>query len=167
MFYGQHSTTKINNVVQFLKNIGFSSWWKLTTQYTFPSTGSSAGLVQYRNHFVDSQYSYGGIFDEETLEAYIEAWINSGKTMWDTKGIYLVLFDDIVYVDGIGTDFCGKHGSFSLAGQSLPILYAYIGSELDCLACDATIYSVIAHELTETVTNPYSGAEAYVDNCGI
>lgn len=140
----------------FIGNVGTSDWWGITREY-FDSASRTPGGVRLGQIVTLDSLQFGVSLNQPVIESIARSGPAQGANT-----VNFVLTGPAIAVDGFGTANCGwhaNHGSF---------LYGFIGDSALTRGCldgqvqfhgDAAIggmLSVLAHELTETVTDPYN-----------
>jgi hypothetical protein len=162
------------------QTIGGTAWFNINSTYysgsgrTLKHVGNS---VKYKAAIADD-YSRGINLDDSDIAAIVASAINSKRLPKDANGVYFVLTSpDVDETSGFCTDYCGWHTSGKLSG--VDIKYAFIGGIARCPNdCTAQRFhspndnpgadgmaSVIAHELSESVTDP--DLNAWYDSRGM
>jgi hypothetical protein len=153
---GNNGTTIIENFVQ---GLGSTSWWNITIQY------NNTSPILYGGSTTDS-YSQGTNLTTNLVLAIVQQAINSAALPDDTNGIYFVLASADCNETSFCTSACGWHT------YSSNLKFAWVGNaEQICpTSCSVNsvspngnpgadaMVSVIAHEATETATDPYLNA---------
>eukprot|EP00842_Homolaphlyctis_polyrhiza_P002665 jgi/Hompol1/339/HPOL_001132-RA len=195
IYYGTWSSSQKTLVEAFISGIGSTKWWNIERKYYFQATASSPkihvnGVVTLGGTSTDA-YSLGTSLSGNALPNIIQSQIDSSKLPEDNTGVYFVLTSaDVAETirSDLGSasfckDYCGYHVSWQLTSGKR-IYYAmagappsscingcappgnYVVSPNGDVSVDA-MTSVIAHELAEAVSDPYSdGIRAWQDNQG-
>jgi hypothetical protein len=170
---GNDAPTILENMV---KHIGGSPWFNINTTYT-----NRSGLpIDNAMHFggsinVDSS-THGTTLDDAAIQAIVSDAVTGGKLPKSANGIYFVLTSsDIMESSGFCSQYCGWHYFGTIDG--LRLKYSFIGNPDQCpTACSAQqsspngnvgadgMASIIAHEMSETVSDPY--VSAWTDSSG-
>ena len=183
IWYGNWSNnTEPDIVTDFVKNIGGTAYFNINTSYyDFNKFGGGVkDPVVNRVNFAGSvydNYSLGTNLTDDNVAAVVGRHIGGPENFpVDPNGVYFVLTSKDVMEATFGTRFCGWH-SYGIepnngnSGAGTPIKVAFIGDPDEfpafCLvqnpspnnnpAADTTV-SYIAHELSETVTDPLLNA---------
>jgi hypothetical protein len=151
-------------VRDFLNVIGGSPYFAINRTL---STGTNVitGLVSFGGETTDVGSQGKALTDVKLLRVITNA-IVSGELPSDPNGVYCVLTSsDISETSGFCRRYCGFHDTFTLSGTD--IKYLFVGNAGRCLrACAPQVLSpngnaavdgmvsIIAHELSEAVTNP-------------
>jgi hypothetical protein len=170
IWYGDwNGNSAVDLLTEEAENIGGTPWFNINTTY-YSGAGRKlkhvSNSVAYKGSTTDD-YSHGkSLSDDDVFEIVTDA-ITSGRLPKDANGVYFVLTAaDVDETSGFCSSYCGWHyyGSFAKAA----IKYAFIGNSDRC-PNDCTrlrfhspndniggdgMASVIAHELSEAVTDP-------------
>ena len=155
--------------------IGGSSYFNMNSSYTDGNGTPVSNSVLFGGSTTDS-YSVGKNLSDQQIWQVVSTAINGGKLPKDPNGMYFVLTSaDVTATSGFCTQYCGWHTYGTLSGT--PIKFAFVGDSSRCISgCAAQstspngnpgadgMASVIAHELSETVTDPT--LNAWYDNNG-
>jgi len=154
------------------------------TYYNFANqhvSGAVAGVTPSRTAIVAANASYGSNNGRALTDAGVQQIVADAVTNsfggGDTNGVYFVLTSkDVTETSGFCTQYCAWHSSGTIAGKD--IKFGFVGNPaLQCpsacsaqattpnsnLAADA-MANLIAHELSETVTDP--DLNAWFDRSG-
>nr|KAJ3400610.1 hypothetical protein HK105_004671 [Polyrhizophydium stewartii] len=194
IYYGSWSSTQKAIVEDFVKGIGASKWWNVERKYYFQASSSSAKTYISSSvslaGTVSDNYSLGRSLSGNALPNLVQSKISAGSLPEDTNGVYFILtagdVSESIRPDlgsaSFCSDYCGYHVSTQLRSGKR-VYYAFAGVPTACLSgcappsnnnvspngdvgVDAAL-SVIAHELAEAVSDPYSdGTRAWEDNSG-
>jgi hypothetical protein len=151
-------------VRDFLNAIGGSPYFAINTTYSI-SNYFISGKVTFAGE-TSVGYSQGKILSELKLRSVVTNAIGSGVLPKDTSGVYFVLTSSDVNVAGFCVRGCGRHSQLLMSTNN--IRYGFAGNGARCLrACTPQIkvspngnpgvdgmVSIIAHELSEAVTDP-------------
>jgi hypothetical protein len=152
-----------------VQNVSGTPWFNINTTY-YSGSGKNlkhiSNSVLYKGSTADN-YSHGTSLSDSDIAGIVAGAITSGHLPKDASGIYFVLTSpDVAETSGFCTDYCGWHTSGRLSG--VDIKYAFIGgvdrcpnvcsrlrfhSPNDNIGADG-MASILAHELSETVTDP-------------
>lgn len=182
IWYGDWSgqATARHVLLNFIRHIGRSPWLAITTGYYSlrpglfgePGKDRVINAVHYRGATRDL-YSVGSNLAGYQVYQAVAGAISSGALPADPNGVYFLLTSPDVNEAGFGTRHCGWHSSTAAAGYpaiaGVDIRYAFVGdAELQfpfsciwdyqtplsgSLGADG-MANIIAHELTESVTDP-------------
>jgi hypothetical protein len=167
IWYGNWSTNSATTILtDFAKTIGGSPWFNINTTYT-SSLGRVSNSVAYggSTSTTQSNYKYGTSLSDAQIASIVADAIAAGMTK-DPNGVYFVLTSaDVTASSGFCTQYCGWHTYGTLAGSN--IKYSFVGNPDRCpTSCAAQttspngnagadgMASIIAHELSEAVTDP-------------
>jgi len=174
IWYGDWSGNSAVDILSDLaENIGGTPWYNINTSYY---SGAGRKLKHVSNSVVfkgstTDDYSRGkGLSDDDIRDIVADA-ITSGRLPKDTNGIYFVLTSaDVSELSGFCSNYCGWHTYDKI--NNADIKFAFIGNPDQCpSACTRLRYispndnvgadgmaSIIAHELSESVTDPLINA---------
>jgi hypothetical protein len=172
IWYGDWTQTNGTDTAQgqqivrdFLHAIGGSPYFAINTTYS-TSTTTITGNLSFAGETSD-QYSRGKRLSPAGLLAVVTNSFVSNSLPEDTNGIYVVLSSsDVYHTSGLCTRFCGFHQHALINGAG--IRYLFVGNTARCLTKCAPqwktspngnpgvdgMVSIIAHELSEAVTDP-------------
>jgi hypothetical protein len=162
-------------ITYFTSHLSESPLMNIMSTYYDNTGGQTAYLtnqIQYGGKYMDTSYSYGKSISDLQIYYIIKNAMTAGHIPPpDTvnNNIYFVLSSpDVAASSGLCTQYCGWHtaGSFT-GGKAAP--YGYIGSSIRCGGCMAfsslgspnnapnadSMLSVIWHEITEALSDPY------------
>jgi len=187
IWYGQWSNNDVTQVIvkHFISNLGGSSYWNaITTYYDLSGTRCSPNLILKNDITVTSTADINT--PSNSVASIVLNAISGGKLPRDPSGVYLVIPSDSIN-DAANQDcgqYCGYHTISTTASDTDPItlqnsvvfglitnpnrcpsqsscMSSYLttttGSPNNNAAADAMV-SVIAHELSEAITNPLGTA---------
>jgi len=172
IWYGEWTMDQHNIVADFFNNLSNSDWLNIQTTYyqkdsnkSSPKYVSSSVKLAKEAQDLYSQGTY--IMDDNSLQLIISKQLDSQFFPVDTNALYFVLTGQYVAVNGFCSDFCGYHTSYTYSNGK-KIKYAFVGNASRCLNSCSTqsvgpngdagvdaMISVIAHEVTEAMTDPY------------
>ena len=186
IYYGNWNQTSLNPTGTtyldlFAKSIGGTPYFNINTTYGDNSGATVPNAVTYRGAYVDSG-SLGTSLSDSSIATLVSNAINSNQ--WgtpgvaDPNGLYLVLTaPGVGETSGFLNKYCGWH-SWGSWGTT-PVQYGFVGDAAgpslgNCAeqtsvspngdpGVDA-MTSVIAHELSETVSDPQG--TAWYDSAG-
>lgn len=195
IYYGNVSDSQKQAIETFTNGFDSTPLWGLTKSYYYQESNTTdkiyvdGGLAVGKS--VTDNYSVGNIIADTAIPTIVQAQIDSGALPEDTDGIYFVVSSndvaEFMRFDIQGGQFCqnycGYHASWPLTSGNR-IHYGFAGlippACYDACAPQAnhkvspngdvaldSLFSVIAHELTEAVTDPnadYLRAWQAVDN---
>ena len=194
IYYGDFTDAQKSILEGFIQGLDQSAWWSMTKSYYYQASSSSEkvfvnGKVTLAKTVHDN-YSKGKSLNGNALPDIIQAQVDAGSLPEDSDAVYFVLTASDVKEkmrDDMGgasfcSEYCGYHMSWPLKSGKR-VYYAMAGNAHACLhGCapgtnnnkspngdveiDAMV-SVIAHELTEAVTDPESdGTRAWQFSSG-
>lgn len=161
-------------ITYFTSHLSQSALYNIMSTYYDNTGGQTTYLgnqINYGGSYMDTSYSYGtSISDAQVYYIIRNAMTNGHIPFPDSTGtnMYFVLSSpDVTGSSGLCTNYCGWHTGGSFNGKAAP--YGYIGSSIRCSGCMAfsqlgspnnapnadSMISVIWHEITEAVTDPY------------
>lgn len=169
-------------VTDFVSNLGGSPYFNInTTYYDYGAGGPNPvrNRVTFAGSITDN-YSYGTALTDSDVGNIIQDAVVSGKFPLDQNGVYLVLASaDVDETSGFCTLYCAFHGYQPVNIQaplgrsqrspySVNLIGGFVGAPGRCpYGCSAqfpltpnddfngdTMVSSIAHELSESVTDP-------------
>lgn len=155
-------------LTDFANSIGGSPYFGINSQYYQGSAPRQfvSGAVRYLGSTADN-YSQGKDLTDASVQAVVGSAVASGSLPKDTNGVYFVLTSsDVSETSGFCTAYCGWHTFGTISNSN--IKYAFVGNSDRCpSACEAQtsispngntgadgMASVIAHELSESATDP-------------
>ncbi len=161
IWYGNWSGNSATSILtDFAKNVGSSPWFNINTTYSNSSGENVINAVTFGGAMTDNYTRGKSLSDADVLQ------VVTAQQPTDTNGIYVVLTSgDVDETSGFGTSYCGWHNHATINGRD--IKYAFVGSpDRFSSACEAqtsspngnaaadAMVSVIAHEVSESVTDP-------------
>ncbi len=175
ILYGNWAQTTLNRtgttlLTNWAQNIGGTPYFNINTTYG-DNTGNVPNAVTYKGAYTDTG-SLGTNLSDSSIATLVVNAINSGaigaKGVADPNGLYLVLTaPGVAETSGFLSKYCGWHSWGSLG--TTPVQFGFVGnaagSRLGSCAGQSTaspnndpgadaMISVIAHELSETVSDP-------------
>ncbi|HZS29326.1 MAG TPA: hypothetical protein VFB76_19030 [Candidatus Angelobacter sp.] len=183
IWYGNWSSNSALTILpNFISSLTKTPYFALNTAYGFKPAGSStpaniSGAVTLGTQAFDS-YSQGTTLTDASLQTVVSTAISSRGLPRDPNGVYFVLSSGDVNETGADgqfcVQFCGFHTHATLGGSD--IKYAFVGdafpkcinnpnSSVTCAPLNSVISpngnpgadamaNTMAHELSETVTDP-------------
>jgi len=166
IWYGNWSGNSATNILtDFMNNMGGSRWFNINSTYYNGSNQHVSNSVALAGSTTDS-YSRGTSLTDSNIQAVVSDAINSGRLPKDATGVYFVLTSaDVTASSGFCTQYCGWHTHGSISGTD--IKYSFVGNPDRCPnSCEWQttspngnagadgMASIIAHELSEAVTDP-------------
>jgi hypothetical protein len=175
IWYGDWSGNDAVDILSDLaESIGGSPWYNINTTY-YSGSGRQlkhvSNSVAFKGSTTDD-YSRGKALSDDDVRDIVADAITSGRLPKDTNGVYFVLTaKDVTELSGFCSNYCGWHTYDRINNAN--IKFAFIGDPTDqCLnGCTRQRFhspndnfgadgmaSVIAHELSEAVTDPQLNA---------
>lgn len=168
IWYGNWSGNTAKAILtDFASNIGGSPYFSINAGYSQGSPHQFvSGIVHYSSSTVDN-YSQGMSLTDASVQAIVSSAIVSGALPNDANGVYFVLASaDVDETSGFCSAYCGWHRFGTISNSN--IKYSFVGNSDRCpTACERQtsispngntgadgMASIIAHELSETVTDP-------------
>jgi len=172
VWYGSRWTSLKQSIIRdFINTLTNSDWLKIQTTYYQQLTPTSpkqyvSASVTLAKETTDSG-SFGSSITQSNIQSIVNNQINSGIFPQDTNAIYFVLTSAEILLSGYCTSFCGYHTGYYRQGNFLK--FSFVGDSARCVGscapqgvgpngdagADGTV-SVIAHEITETITDAYN-----------
>jgi hypothetical protein len=158
--------TSTTIIPAFLQSLSGSGYYTINTSYTNGSGNRVDNRIQLAGQTTDA-YTRGNALTDYDVALVISNAVTTKKLPKDANGIYVVLSSaDVNETSGMCTRYCGWHSYATSSATQLKI--AYIGNPDRCpTACSAQpvkspngnpgadgLISILAHELSETVTDP-------------
>jgi hypothetical protein len=173
IWYGDWSNNTAPTIVaDFISHLGGSPWYNINSTYTDAAGAHIANKVTLARQMNDA-YSHGSSLRNSDVADVVRQAITTHALPADVNGVYFVLTSkDVkqgVSINSFCNLYCGWHntGSGTLNGHTADIRYAFVGDAAKCItSCAAQstspndnpgadgMISVIAHELSEAVTDP-------------
>ena len=173
IFYGNWSTKSTPQsktiITNFLSSIGGTGYFNINSTY-YDSYGNVVP-----NHVVlagsVNVTSYSTSLSDNDVANVVASEIGSGALPYDPNGIYFVLTSsDVQETSGFLSSYCGWHTYYTSGSQD--VKFSFVGDPSRGMrACSAqsthspngdpaadAMVSVIAHELSETVSDPHLDA---------
>jgi hypothetical protein len=172
-------------LTDFITHLGGSAYFNInSTYYDVDKEGEKHSIknrIEYGGDTTD-HYSHGSSLSDRDVGDIVANAVSSGKLRLDPKGVYLVLTSaDVNEVSGLCSGYCGFHGYQPMPLEKVDKLIAgFVGNPDRCPAlCEGEelspppevqkllklkpqkdvaakgMVSVIAHELSESVTDPF------------
>lgn len=178
IWYGDWSQDRAaqNLLPEFVSALGGTRWFNINTTYKNKAGQRVSNSVHYAGHATNAS-SYKTLVDADVQKIVINA-INNHALPKDPHGVYFVLTaPGVKEMSGFCTQYCGWHRHTTLAGTD--IKFAFVGDPKNqcSAACEEQtsrspngdpsadgMASIIAHELSESVTDP--DLNAWFDNTG-
>ena len=152
-------------VTEFVQHLD-SPYWAINHTYT-NGTGIAVGAAPVLSTQIDDPGSVGtSQLSDDQIQQVVRNAVVARSLPRDAKGIYLVVTSSAVSKQGFLTQYCGWHSYTTVQGTSLK--FSFIGDPSgpkvrNCSPQSASpngdagadaMVSTIAHELSETVTDP-------------
>ena len=174
--------TNDNSLVgYFLRNLGGSTWWNINTAYWDVSNGTVRHVpsaIPYSRFWAANILvpAFGSSVPDASIRNIIKTGIVLGKIPFDDNAIYTVFSGSGVNLGGnFGPGgYCAYHNwfGFTWGGQTRYLKYAVMPKAAELVACRGLNQTIspngdyaadilvnpLAHELTETVTDPVLNA---------
>jgi len=171
---GNDAPTILDNM---MKHMGGSPWFNINTTYTNRTGLPITNAVKFGGEINVDSSTHGTALDDNAIQAIVSDAVTGGKLPKSSNAIYFVLTSsDITETSGFCSQYCGWHYFGTIDG--LRLKYSFIGNPDQCpSACSAQtvspngnvgadgMASIIAHELSETVSDPY--VSAWTDSSGM
>ncbi|HZQ63147.1 MAG TPA: hypothetical protein VFC24_17455 [Casimicrobiaceae bacterium] len=166
IWYGNWTgNSALTILTDFANNIGGSPYFNINSSYYDGSGKTVPNAVHYAGQTND-KYSQGSVLNDSQVQSVVASAINSGSLPKDPAGVYFVLTSsDVNESSGFCTQYCGWHTHGTIGG--IDVKYSFVGNPDRCpSACAAQttspngnagadgMASIIAHELSEAVTDP-------------
>ncbi|CAF3890496.1 unnamed protein product [Rotaria sp. Silwood1] len=181
VFYGKWSETQKEIIRSFIRGIGDTRWFDIMKKY-YQITDTIKTFVTgpvVLSTEIDVGYMFGKRIKGTNIEDGLKDLFNNGKLDKDPNGIYLwFTSEDVSEIDNWGRRFiqehCGWHFFFEIGTEKYQ--YGFVGNPArfphsGCLSFKGdqaispnndpgvdSMIPYIAHELAETISNPYSDA---------
>lgn len=170
VWYGDWTGWKAPTILpDFVQHLGGSPYYGINTTYD-DAHGRRAGNAVTLAGQVTVGYTHGTSLGDGEVGQIAEEAIRAGQLPLDVHGVYFVLTSDDVAEGGFCAGYCGYH-SYELV-DDVYVKYAFVGNPAQCpygcepqqdaspndsLSADG-MASIFAHELSETVSDPYVDA---------
>ncbi len=166
IWYGNWAgSTTPSILTDLVNNLTGSPWWNINTTYYDSTNKKVVNRVNYLGTTSDA-YSQGKALSDAQIQTVVSSAITSGRLPKDTNGVYFVLTSsDVNATSGFCTQYCGWHTKGTIGGST--IKYSFVGNPDRCpTSCAAqtkgpngnagadAMASIVAHEFTETVSDP-------------
>jgi hypothetical protein len=172
IWYGNWSGNTATTILPaFISGLSGSPYFSINTTYENGSNSNIGSDVTMSGQTFNN-YSNGSTLSDGNVQTVVQNSILGGALPRDANGIYFVLTSaDVNESSGFCSSYCGWHTHFSsFFTQGVDIKYAFVGNPDRCPSnCISFLNqsngpndnrgadgmaSVIAHELSETVTDP-------------
>ncbi len=176
IWYGNWANNTAPAILEnFMKHLGGSPYFNINTTYTNRAGTPITNAVKFGGSITDN-YSQGTTLDDNAIQTIVSNAVTGGKLPKSANAIYFVLTSaDVMESSGFCSQYCGWHYYGTISGTRLK--YSFIGNPDQCPTSCAVqttspnnnagadgMASIIAHELEETVTDPY--VSAWSDSSG-
>jgi hypothetical protein len=161
-------------LTNFIPNLNGSNYFSINSTY-YSELGGDINYASKAIEFagsIDDNYSLGSNISQNDVKNIVFNSLSENKLPLDTNGIYIVLSSDDVKMDNFCSTLCGWHWNGNHNNSN--IKFAWIGNSISqcpntCgrfLKINGTyltpnndfvsdsIVSVMAHEISETITDP-------------
>jgi hypothetical protein len=181
IWYGNWSGDTTTTILpDFITGLNGSPYFNTNTTYG-DNTGDIANTISLAGQFFDN-YSQGASLGSSGVFNALSSALNAGSLPTDANGIYLVLSSPDVTEAGFCSRYCGYHTITTLNGTE--IKYGFVGNpatqcnskgNVRCSTQGVTpnanegadaMADVIAHEINETVTDPFINAWFHTNSSG-
>jgi hypothetical protein len=182
IWYGNWTNNSATTILQtFASAIGATPYFNINTTYYNSANARVSGKVAFGKFINVTSYpagaaSYATSLGDSDIKTIVSNAISAGSLPLDSNGVYFVLTSaDVKETSGFCTQYCGWHTHASI--RNVDIKYSFIGNPDQCPnACAAQstspngnagadgMASIIAHELSETVSDP--DLNAWFDRSG-
>jgi hypothetical protein len=143
---------------------------------TYSDNGASVTGQAVLHGTTTDTYSHRATLSDVSVQAVVASALSSGRLPQDPNGVYFVLTSsDVDETSGLCNKYCGWHDHATINGTD--IKYAFVGNSDRCpSSCEQQttspngnsgadgMASVLAHELSETLTDP--DLDAWFDSSG-
>ena len=177
IWYGNwDSDTAKTLLPAFAGGLNNSAYFQINSTYDDGSNVSVSGLTSFAGQATDN-YSQGTALSDAAVQNVVQNAISGGSLPLDPNGVYFVLTSaDVNETSGFCTQYCAWHNHGTINGAN--IKYGFIGNPARCpTACSGQqgatpngnlgadgMANLIAHELSESVTDP--NLDAWFDRRG-
>lgn len=166
IWYGNWSgNSAITILDNFARGLGGSSYYNINTTYYDGKAERVSNAVVLKGEMYNN-YSLGKSLGDAAVASVVSSAITGGTLPLDPNGVYFVLTSsDVNETSGFCTQYCGWHTHGTISG--VDIKYSFVGNPDRCpSACEAQsvgpngnagadgMASIIAHELSEAVSDP-------------
>jgi hypothetical protein len=184
IWYGNWGEAAQSILLNLASSIGGTRYFNINTTYYNAAKAHVSKYTTYHGSAAD-HYSKGTRLNDAAVQAVVAKTISSGRLPKDSNGVYFVLTSrDVKETSGFCTAYCGWHSHATIDGTDIKFAFVGDASQQCPSACEQQISrspnghpgadgmaSVIAHELSESVTDPdlnawYDGnGEENADKC--
>ena len=176
IWYGNWANDTATSLLPaFASNVGCTPYYNINTSYYDGAGFRPSNAVSYMGSINDN-YSRGKQLTEGDIQTIVSSAIKGTAPLFqdavlplDANAVYFVLTSPDVSLSGFCTSYCGWHTYAAVNGVN--IKYSFVGNPKNCMsACSAqavspngnapadAMVSIIAHELSEAVTDPLLNA---------
>jgi hypothetical protein len=181
IWYGDWRGSAVPSILNdFIWSLGNTHYYRINTTYNDQSGASVLGRLGYGgNYYVG--FTHGNTISSDDIGEIVAEAIYSGNLPYDRNGIYFVMASRSVHTPGMCDSFCAWHSHenvpvlYGRYAVEMPTLYGFIGHPMYCSdhptpgMCEAQLpgpngpsgadgmANLLAHEIAETVTNPFGG----------
>lgn len=172
IWYGNWSGNTATTILPaFITGLSGSPYFSINTTYENGSNSNiGSGVTMAGQTF--NNYSNGSTISDSTVQSIVQNSILGGALPRDANGVYFVLTSaDVNESSGFCTSFCGWHTHFAnIFTGGTDIKYSFVGNPDRCPSSCISFLNqsngpndnrgadgmanVIAHELSESVTDP-------------
>ena len=172
IWYGNWSGNTATTILPaFISGLSNSPYFSINTTYENGSNQNIGSGVTMAGQIFNN-YSNGSTLSDSAVQGVVQSAVLGGSLPRDANGIYFVLTSaDVNESSGFCTSYCGWHTHFSsIFTGGTDIKYAFVGNPDRCPSSCISFLNqsngpndnrgadgmanVIAHELSETVTDP-------------
>jgi len=168
IWYGNWSGNSAETILLSLANsLNGSHYFNMNTTYYNKYKQHVSKWVTYHGGTTDN-YSKGASLNDAAVQSVVSRAITGGKLPKDPNGVYFVLTSkDVKETSGFCTSYCGWHSHSTIAGTDIKFAFVGDAAQQCPSACEAQTWrspngnpgadgmaSVVAHELSESVTDP-------------
>ncbi|KAK9840576.1 hypothetical protein WJX81_002140 [Elliptochloris bilobata] len=171
VMYGTWDASVPTGLASFLNALSGTTWMQINQAYTDSRGGRGTATMRHGGTCYDTGTRGASLSDADVL-AVILGCLSAGVLPQDPSGLYYLISSPEVAQKGFCVDYCGWHD----VGPN-NLLYGFVGSTLRCpntcqvqtvgpngaSALDG-VASILAHEIAETITDPYT--DAWYDSSG-
>lgn len=158
----------------FVQSLNGSPYYAINTTYYDSAGRHVSNSINLAGQTTDA-YSHGTSLNQTTIGQIVASNVSAGKLPVDPNGVYFVLTSNDVAEGSFCSGYCGYHSYVYASGQWLK--FAFVGNPARCpSSCEAqnpspngsasadAMASILAHELEETMSDPY--VHAWTDASG-
>jgi Phosphate-induced protein 1 conserved region len=160
----------------FAGGLSASPYFQINSTYYDAANVSVSGFATFASQATDN-YSQGTALTDAAVQMVVQNAISGGALPLDSNGVYFVLTSpDVNETSGFCTQYCAWHNHATINGAN--IKFGFVGNPARCpTACSGQqgatpnnnlgadgMANLIAHELSESVTDP--NLDAWFDRRG-